>query len=55
MWCPVGELVGGCGARAVSRKTPIYFTYYSVIIIIIIGEADGPLIPVCTTWPRHVL
>ena len=23
--CPVGESVGGCGARAVSRKTPIYF------------------------------
>ena len=22
---PVGESVGGCGARAVSRKTPIYF------------------------------
>ena len=25
VWCPVGGLVGGCGARAVSRKTPIYF------------------------------
>ena len=24
-WCPVGGSVGGCGARAVSRKTPIYF------------------------------
>ena len=23
--CPVGESVGGCGALAVSRKTPIYF------------------------------
>ena len=23
--CPVGGLVGGCGAWAVSRKTPIYF------------------------------
>ena len=23
--CPVGESVGGCGARAVSRKTPTYF------------------------------
>ena len=22
---PVGGLAGGCGARAVSRKTPIYF------------------------------
>ena len=25
IWCPVGVSVGGCGARAVSRKTPIYF------------------------------
>ena len=24
-WSPVGGMVGGCGARAVSRKTPIYF------------------------------
>ena len=24
-WWPVGWLVGGCGARAVSRRTPIYF------------------------------
>ena len=24
-WCPVGWLVDGCGARAVSRKTPIHF------------------------------
>ena len=25
IWCPVGGLVGCCDARAVSRKTPIYF------------------------------
>ena len=25
IWCPVGGLVGCCGAQAVSRKTPIYF------------------------------
>ena len=25
IWCPISWLVGGCGARAVSRKTPIYF------------------------------
>ena len=25
--CPVGGSVGGCGARAVSRKTPIYFIF----------------------------
>ena len=35
---PFGGLVGGCGARAVSRKTPIYFiinyhlTSFSVLI-----------------------
>ena len=29
IWCPFGGLVGGCGARAVSRKTPIYFIYLS--------------------------
>ena len=28
IWCPVGGLVGGCGAQAVSRKTPIYFIYF---------------------------
>ena len=33
--CPVGGLVGGCGARAVSRKTPINF-----IQIDKIGPAD---------------
>ena len=26
--CPVRGLVGGCGARALSRKTPIYFIQY---------------------------
>ena len=31
---PVGGSVGGCGARAVSRKTPIYF-------MIINGKSDG--------------
>ena len=28
IWCPVDGLAGGCGARAVSRKTPIYFMVY---------------------------
>ena len=32
IWCPVGGVVGGCGARAVSRKTHIYF----------IDKADKP-------------
>ena len=30
-WCPVGGSVGGCGARAVSRKTPIYFIIFSIV------------------------
>ena len=29
IWCPVDGLAGGCGARAVSQKTPIYFILYS--------------------------
>ena len=28
--CPVGGSVGGCGARAVSRKTPIYFIIWKI-------------------------
>ena len=35
IWCLVG-LVGGCGARAVSRKTPIYFIAIIIIINVII-------------------
>ena len=27
IWCPIGWLVGGCGARAITRKTPIYFMF----------------------------
>ena len=34
IWCPVGWLVGSCGARAVSRKTPIYFIYISHILLL---------------------
>ena len=34
IWCPVGESVGGCGARSVSRKTPIYFIIDIINIII---------------------
>ena len=39
IWCPGGGLVGGCDARAVSRKTPIYFIIkytYSYIYVQII-------------------
>ena len=33
IWCSVGGLVGGFGARAVSRKTLIYFIYHISYII----------------------
>ena len=35
IWCPVDGLVGGCGARAVSRKTPIYFIFYLLILFVL--------------------
>ena len=37
IWCPVGGSVGGCGARAVSRKTPLYF----VAVNDFFGEASA--------------
>ena len=39
---PFGWLVGGCGARAVSRKTPIYFII--IIVADIIVAADLSLV-----------
>ena len=30
--CPVGGSIGGCGARAVSRKTPIYFIKWTLFL-----------------------
>ena len=38
--CPVGGSVGGCGPRAVSRKTPIYF-----IISIVCSDKREVLYP----------
>ena len=32
--CPVGGSVGGCGARAVSRKTPIYFILMTFLVVL---------------------
>ena len=46
IWCPVGGLIGGCGARAVSCKTPIYFIYrISYIFICIDFIHFGPRRP----------
>ena len=36
IWCPVGGLACGCGARAVSRKTPIYFMYNAIYIMLLL-------------------
>ena len=33
--CPVDGLAGGCGARAVSRKTPIYFIVFDVEEVVV--------------------
>ena len=38
--CSVGGSVGGCGARAVSRKTPIYFIYYVIHLHFLSVEGD---------------
>ena len=32
IWCPVGLLVGGCGARGVSHMKPIYFIKTIILI-----------------------
>ena len=37
IWCPVGGLVGGCGTRAVSRKTHIYFMIASCRLAIFVN------------------
>ena len=39
IWYPVDGLAGGCGARAVSRKTPIYF----IIVIFLHGQRFWPM------------
>ena len=31
IWCPVDGLVGGCGARAVCRKTTTYFIFLDTL------------------------
>ena len=36
--CPVSGSVGGCGARAVSRKTPIYFIYTKLYLETLVGR-----------------
>ena len=42
VWCPVGGLVGGCGAQVASRKTLIYF----LIIYEKGATAEPKLLPV---------
>ena len=47
-WCPVGGSVGDCGARAVSRKTPIYF-----IVIILCAQVEMMLEAVAGVYFLH--
>ena len=32
-WCPIGWLVGGCGTRTVSRKTPILSIVFTPALV----------------------
>ena len=38
IWCPVCGLVGGCGAQAVSCKTPIYSMYFFFSDEVLVAE-----------------
>ena len=38
-------LVGGCGARAVSRKTPIYFIVVVVVVVVVVVGLRPPAPP----------
>ena len=40
MWCPVGGSVVGCGALAVSRKTPFFFINFFRDMISNIGKSN---------------
>ena len=42
---PGSGSVGGCGARAVSRKTPIYFIYVIYVILVLKLTSLVPLHP----------
>ena len=52
IWSLVGWLVGGCGARAVSRKTPIYFILVIVVIVVIVVVHENRIIMML---PDHLL
>ena len=55
IWCPFGWLVGGCGARAVSRKTPIYFILVIVVIVVIVVTVVVHENKVIMILPDHFL
>ena len=42
---PVVGSVGGCGARAVSRKTPIYFIVVVVVVVVVVVGLRPPAPP----------
>ena len=41
--CPVDGSVGGCGARAVSRKTPIYFIVVDGVVVVVVDVVDADI------------
>ena len=40
IWCPFDWVVGGCGAQAVSRKTPIYLCIHEVWYLLMIQKSS---------------
>ena len=48
-------LVGGCGARAVSRKTPIYFILVFVVIVVIVVAVVVHENKIIMMLPDHLL
>ena len=55
IWCPVGGLVGGCGAQAVSCKTPIYFICIIKVFTNPCYDCTGTAIPGCQRGFRLAL
>ena len=54
IWCPVGGLVGGFGAQAVSRKSFIYFIVEMKIVEITTNrQRQNEMVPPCGEKPRR--
>ena len=55
IWGPVSGLVGGCGARAVYCKTPIYFIHIYIIIYIFPNTKSRLILRVGSSILENVL